>query len=344
MLSGTGSSGLYKAPLSKSLMVVLSILAFILAVPFQQYQNYFLYDLKAIKEESRIWRLIAARIVYLDLKDVFCSCLLIYNFRIFERRYGSRKYASFLLGSWVLSAFTDLLLVEALQYTLDMSVIILPSGFLGPVFGLFVPFYYSIPSIQVTQILGRFSITNKTLVYIVGLQLLTSSTNIWILAFSGLLSGIMYHCNVLKVQQLFCVPECMARCASFTLEPLLLSANPTQETPIGMGATLEIQRQQRTELLDQQMMLAQLNQNNRRHRGQGGLINWERFFPPLRRRLNTNNQQQDSGLNSPSMSAAVSEEQVARLMEMGFSRVDVLQALRASNNDLNMATSFLLQH
>lgn len=78
----------------------------------------------------------------------------------------------------------------------------------------------------------------------------------------------MYHCNVLKVQKLFCVPECMARCASFTLEPLLLSANPTQETPIGMGATLEIQRQQRTELLDQQMMLAQLNQNNRRHRGQ----------------------------------------------------------------------------
>ncbi|XP_072114940.1 ubiquitin-associated domain-containing protein 2 isoform X1 [Mobula birostris] len=343
MLSGTGSSGLYKAPLSKSLMVVLSTAAFILAVPFQQYQNYFVYDLKAIKQELEIWRMIFARIVYLDLKDVFCSCLLIYNFRIFERRYGSRKFASFLLGSWVLCAIMDLLLVEALHHTLDITVDVLPSGFLGPIFGLFVPFYCSIPSIQVTQILGRLSITNKTLVYIVGLQLLTSSTNIWILAFSGLLSGIMYQCNVLRVQQLLCVPKWVARCASFTLEPLLSSADPTHETPIGMGATLEIQRQQRAELLDQQIMLAQLNQNNRRHRGQGGLINWERLFPQMRNRFNANNRH-DSGLNSPSPSAPVSEEQVARLMEMGFSRVDALQALRATNNDLNMATNFLLHH
>ncbi len=35
---------------------------------------------------------------------------------------------------------------------------------------------------------------------------------------------------------------------------------------------------------------------------------------------------------------------VARLVEMGFSRIDALEALRASNNDINMATNFLLQH
>ncbi|XP_069746618.1 ubiquitin-associated domain-containing protein 2 isoform X3 [Narcine bancroftii] len=262
MLNGTSSIGLHKAPLSKCLMVVFSSVAFILAVPLQQYQSYFVYDFKAIKQDHTIWRIISARIICLDLKDAFCNCLLIYNFRIFERRYGSRKFASFLLGSWVLSAFMDLLLVEALRRTLDVSVSILPSGFLGPIFGLFVPFYYSIPSLQVTQVLGRFSITNKTLVYIVGLQLLTSSTNIWILAFSGM----------------------------------------------------------------------------------GGFINWERLFSPLRNRFNANNQQQGNGLNIPSPSPPVSEEQVARLMEMGFSRVDALQALRATNNDLNMATNFLLQH
>lgn len=36
--------------------------------------------------------------------------------------------------------------------------------------------------------------------------------------------------------------------------------------------------------------------------------------------------------------------QVERLVEMGFSRIDALEALRASNNDINMATNFLLQH
>ncbi|XP_072332175.1 ubiquitin-associated domain-containing protein 2 isoform X2 [Scyliorhinus torazame] len=310
MFSGTGSSGLYKAPLSKSLMVVLSTLAFILTVPLQQYQQYFIYNLHAIRQDQELWRIICARIICLDLKDLFCSCLLIYNFRIFERRYGSRKFASFLLGSWVLSAVMDLLLVETLHQTLDMSVSILPSGFLGPIFALFVPFYFSIPSVPVTHILGRFSITNKTLVYVVGLQLLTSSTTTWILALSGLLSGIIYHYDVLKVQQLLSVPMWVTRCASFTLEPLFASAEPTHETPIGMGATLEIQRQQKMELLDQQIMLAQLNQNNRRHRWQGGLINWNRLFPPLRNRFPSNNQQQESGPNTPSTAAAVSEEQV----------------------------------
>lgn len=41
---------------------------------------------------------------------------------------------------------------------------------LAPVFSLFVPFYLLIPRMQVTQVLSHIHITNKSLVYIVGLQ------------------------------------------------------------------------------------------------------------------------------------------------------------------------------
>lgn len=41
---------------------------------------------------------------------------------------------------------------------------------LAPIFSLFVPFYLSIPRIPITQVLGQIHITNKSLVYIVGLQ------------------------------------------------------------------------------------------------------------------------------------------------------------------------------
>lgn len=41
---------------------------------------------------------------------------------------------------------------------------------LAPVFSLFVPFYLLIPSMPVTQVLGHIHITNKSLVYVVGLQ------------------------------------------------------------------------------------------------------------------------------------------------------------------------------
>ncbi|XP_029792352.1 ubiquitin-associated domain-containing protein 2 isoform X2 [Suricata suricatta] len=129
MFASTGSSGLYKAPLSKGLLLVPSALSLLLALLLPHCQKFFVYDLQAVKDDFQIWRLICGRIICLDLKDTFCSSLLIYNFRIFERRYGSRKFASFLLGSWVLSALLDFLLVEAVWYSFGIAAAGgLPSG------------------------------------------------------------------------------------------------------------------------------------------------------------------------------------------------------------------------
>ncbi|XP_057563272.1 ubiquitin-associated domain-containing protein 2 isoform X5 [Hippopotamus amphibius kiboko] len=203
MFTSTGSSGLYKAPVSKSLLLLPSALSLLLALLLPHCQRFFLYDLQAVKDDFQIWRLISGRIICLDLKDTFCSSLLIYNFRIFERRYGSRKFASFLLGSWVLSAVGDLILVEAVRYSFGITAARnLPSGFLAPVFALFVPFYCSIPSVQVAHILGPLSITNKTLIYILGLQLFTSGSYIWIVAISGLAKKITdwIHSNMYNIK------------------------------------------------------------------------------------------------------------------------------------------------
>ncbi|XP_038166037.1 ubiquitin-associated domain-containing protein 2 [Arvicola amphibius] len=344
MFTSTGSSGLYKAPLSKSLLLVPSALS-LLPLLLPHCQEFFVYDLHAVKNDLQVWRLICGRIICLDLKDTFCSGLLIYNFRIFERRYGSRKFASFLLGSWVLSALFDLVLVEAVQYSFGIPVANnLPSGFLAPVFALFVPFYCSIPRVQVAQILGPLSITNKTLIYILGLQLFASGPYVWIVAISGLISGMCYDRKVFQVHQLLRIPGRMARFFSWALEPIFSSSEPTSEARVGMGATVDIQRQQRMEQLDRQLMLSQFAQVRRQRQQQGGMINWNRLFPPLRQRRNINYQDGPRSEPRASPPLEVSEEQVARLMEMGFSRGDALEALRASNNDLNVATNFLLQH
>ncbi|XP_029066131.1 ubiquitin-associated domain-containing protein 2 isoform X3 [Monodon monoceros] len=329
MFTSTGSSGLYKAPVSKGLLLVPSALSLLLALLLPHCQRFFVYDLQAVKDDFQIWRLICGRIICLDLKDTFCSSLLIYNFRIFERRYGSRKFASFLLGSWVLSAVGDFILVEAVRYSFGITAARnLPSGFLAPVFALFVPFYCSIPRVQVAHILGPLSITNKTLIYILGLQI----------------SGLCYNSKMLQVHEVLCVPSWMAKFCSWTLEPIFSSSEPTSEARIGMGATVDIQRQQRMELLDRQLLLSQFAQVRRQRQQQGGMINWNRLFPPLRQRRNVNYQDGRQSEQQASPPLEVSEEQVARLMEMGFSRGDALEALRASNNDLNVATNFLLQH
>lgn len=206
----------------------------------------------------------------------------------------------------------------------------------------------------ITQVLGHIHITNKTLVYIVGLQLLTSSPFMWLLALSGLISGGLYLCNALWLQKVLFVPAWVSYVGKFILEPLFSSSQPNDETPLGMGATLDIQRQQRMDLLDQQLLLAQYNEarRNARRQPQTGLLQWSRLFPSLRHRgqnrpaVQPHPQAQTHQSTQPPLleNSAVAEEQVARLVEMGFSRIDALEALRASNNDINMATNFLLQH
>ncbi|KAM4046927.1 ubiquitin-associated domain-containing protein 2 isoform 2-T2 [Anomaloglossus baeobatrachus] len=337
MIASTGSSGLYKAPLSKGLLLLPSALSLLLAFLFQQQQSYFVYNLQAIKESFHVWKLISGRIVCLDLKDTFCSSLLIYNFRTLERRFGSQKFTSYLLGTWILSALFDILLVQGVEVVAGLTLSTLPSGFLSPVFALFVPFYCSMPRVPLAHIFGWLPITNKTLVYIVGLQLLASSPYMLVVAFSGVISGLFYSKDVLNVCQVLCVPNWVAKAFSQTVEPIFSSVEPVSEAPVGMGATVDIQRQQRIELLDQQIMLSQLSQIGRRRQDQGGIFGWNRFFQPLRQRRAVNHAEPQA----PPPPAP--EEQVARLMEMGFSRADVLTALRASNNDVNLATNFLLQ-
>ncbi|KAM9302001.1 ubiquitin-associated domain-containing protein 2-like [Gastrophryne carolinensis] len=138
--------------------------------PALNLKDMYRHSVQAIKEHFNIWRLFSGRIICLDLKDTFCSSLLIYNFRTLERRFGTRKFTSCLLASWLLSALFDLLVVEAVRLVGDVSINALPSGFLAPVFALFVPFYCSVPQVSLAHIFGWFPVTNKTLVYIVGLQ------------------------------------------------------------------------------------------------------------------------------------------------------------------------------
>ncbi|EPQ18559.1 Cap-specific mRNA (nucleoside-2'-O-)-methyltransferase 1 [Myotis brandtii] len=67
----------------------------------------------------------------------------------------------------------------------------------------------------------------------------------------------------------------MAKFCSWTLEPIFSSSEPTTEARVGMGATVDIQRQQRMELLDRQLMLSQFAQARRQRQQQLALS------PPL---------------------------------------------------------------
>ena len=78
--------------------------------------------------KGEYWRVLTSKLVFLDTRDALLAIFLIYNFRsvrnrdrapfpdfetffsrrIFERRYGTRKYASHLLSAFALSTVLEL--------------------------------------------------------------------------------------------------------------------------------------------------------------------------------------------------------------------------------------------
>lgn len=66
-------------------------------------------------------------------------------------------------------------------------------------------------------------------------------------------AGLMYRYNILYLRRWFLVPRWMAKLSSMSVGWLLRSGTP-QEGAI--GATLEIQRAQQLEMLEQQVLLS----------------------------------------------------------------------------------------
>jgi hypothetical protein len=107
-----------------------------------------------------------------------------------------------------------------------------------------------------------------------------------------------------------------------------------------MGATVELQRIEQAELLEQQYMFSRA-QDFRQTRGQG-----------FAERLVDDQNPQEDGLAgyffrrrgpTPTLAAEPSPENIQILVDMGFDQARATEALRSSSNNLEAATSILLR-
>jgi membrane associated rhomboid family serine protease len=348
MLAMYHNSGFYCAPITKSLLGSLVLTSVAFNVPLQSYRNWFAYDYNTVFEDFDILNFLTCRLVFLDPKDIVCAGILLYHFRIFERRYGSRKFASHLLGSFLLSSLLELAAVYVC-YHLDLTLDPMPSGPYGAIFPLFVPYFCDVPRVAVTHVL-HIPVTGKSLNYVIGLQMASGSPESLLLALCGIISGVLYRKNFLLIQWVMTVPAFLGRLCDTTLARLVETAAPT-DVDLPMGATLEIQRQQQIERLEQQMAWAQFQPAQQHNFGGFGLFG-NRNMNAINGNIQLNNilngnipAQAAPNANIPPVAPVVTpaEDQVQRLVEMGFTRESVLQALRVTNNDSNLATNILLQ-
>lgn len=379
ILSQYSSTGFYKAPVSKGILGCMFLTSCALNVPLLAHikQN-IVYNIPSIFEKYEIWRVLTSKLTFLETKDLVCGCLLIYYFRVFERRYGSHKFSSYLMAACTVATVLELITVFFLRQ-IDIHISYLPTGPYGLIFPLFVNYYMDIPRVAQTYILGV-PVTGKTLTYLLGLQVMSTNKASMLSGICSLIAGVICRWNVLHVLDIFRVPKFLARCASFCFG-WILDSSPPSEGSVPMGATLQIQHQQQLEMMEQQLLISRTgrdsrdrgNSNRFQNRQQmaqgyaerlvpptndGGLFGsfhtqniWSNAFNPtalLRRRQQNDSLGEPSGMvnginrNHVEPSSPVQEDQVTTLVEMGFDRENVVRALQTCNNDINLATVILL--
>jgi len=332
MFSFYHTTGFAHAPVSKGLLGGLALSSLAFNLPFYSYQYAFSYSQAQLWKPHNILRLMLSRTVFLAPQDMIWAGILIYQFRMFERRYGSNKYASFLLSMFLFSTGVELCLVH-LCNMLHLAMYHMPTGPYGMVFSLFVPFFCDIPRVAIARVWG-IPITGKYISYIIGLQMASDCRESFLLALCGIVSGILYRANLLCVMS-WRIPCWLSELCHTTLGRLLdlassLSSTHNDGEGVPLGATLAIQRLQYVERLEQQMMQAQ----------QRGNQNLPAMFGALLGQQNNGNVWQQ--INNANVGPP-GEEQISRLVEMGFSRAAVLQAMSTTNNDVTLATNILLQ-
>ncbi|CAI2726057.1 unnamed protein product [Schistosoma spindalis] len=240
MLAPQSHSGFYKTTVTKCFLAFSVIFSFILLMPFSKRKDIFTYNLDDIFENGSIWRLAFCQLPFLSTKDLICGGLLLYYFRIFERRYGSRKFLSFLFYCAATTTFVELLMAFILR-KLNFSLHILPSGPFNLIFPLFVPYFLDIPWVPVAHVM-KIPITGKSFPYIFGFEIAMTSPESLFVCICGLITGFTYYKNFLNVQSRLLFPKRVIQFGSKVIGPVLETPAPKYINK-PLGATLEVQRQ-----------------------------------------------------------------------------------------------------
>lgn len=172
-----GPSGFNNAPLTRAITIACALSTVFFGI--QGRSN----KLGLSFQKPRLWKIIVSMFAFTSTLELMFGLYLLYYFRVFERQIGSNKYS-----------------VGSITIHYHPSAVI-TSGPYGLVFASFVPFFFDIPVSTRFRVLGvHFS--DKTFIYLAGLQLLLSSWKRSILpGICGIIAGSLYRMNILYIRR-----------------------------------------------------------------------------------------------------------------------------------------------
>ncbi|TYI99224.1 hypothetical protein E1A91_A13G001500v1 [Gossypium mustelinum] len=191
-----GPSGFNNAPVTKTFVIASALFTVFFGIQGRSFKLGLSYQ--DIFRKLSIWKLITSVFAFSSTPELMFGLYLLYYFRVFERQIGSNKYSVFILFSVMASFLFEVMAVAILK---DPTSNLLTSGPYGLIFASFVPFFFDIPVSTWFRIFGvRFS--NKSFIYLAGLQLLLSSWKRSLLpGICGILAGSLYRLNVFHIRK-----------------------------------------------------------------------------------------------------------------------------------------------
>ncbi|XP_027174497.1 rhomboid-like protein 20 isoform X1 [Coffea eugenioides] len=192
-----GPSGFTNAPVTRILVIACVLFTIIFGI--QGRSNKLGWSYEDIFKKFQIWKLILSIFAFASTPELIFGTYLLYYFRIFERQIGSNKYSVFILFSTIVSLLLE---VIAMKIVKDSSLKALTSGPYGLIFASFVPFYLDIP-VSTRYRVFSLHFSDKTFIYVAGLQLLFSSWKRSLLpGICGILAGSLYRLNILRIRSM----------------------------------------------------------------------------------------------------------------------------------------------
>uniref|UniRef100_A0A7E4V1J5 UBA domain-containing protein n=1 Tax=Panagrellus redivivus TaxID=6233 RepID=A0A7E4V1J5_PANRE len=275
---------------------------------------------------GKILPLIVAPFIADGIPDLTISCILLYFYRLVERRFGTKKFINCMVITYVLMiAFR--IAVIFLLYDTDPSNIGFPIGPLPLMFALFFYFAAEIAILPVTMILEFIPASDHHFILLLLVQYINTYT-LCHFVLPAAVSTILYRNNALYIQRISILPEFV--CANLRDSDTLLGdfaaefekfleTKRTKFLPV--AATLERQRIEEEDEYERQLFRRNAAQNV------VGATAAVFGFPP-----------------TAPVVGPPPEGLITRLLDMGFGdRETVIRALRDAENNVEVAANLLIQ-
>ncbi|KAG8626664.1 hypothetical protein KVT40_005609 [Elsinoe batatas] len=174
------ASGFSNAPISRTLLALVVVSSILVSLTDTKY--YFWIAVKPhLRDYHQWWRLLTWQLCYTNSTEVLFAAMTLYQLRVIERLWGTRKFGSFLLSTLPYTTLLPPLFLALILRPLSFSRInYLPAGPTPIVFALLAQYHAAIPYLYKYQISATDSpssslmLTSKSTSYLLPAQLALS--------------------------------------------------------------------------------------------------------------------------------------------------------------------------